>query len=117
MTESKRVTVQLIAPTRIAGAMYEAGDSVEVFPFQERDLIAGGYVKGTEVITDYAQTLAEVWYWREVDKGELHLIHEEDAEAFYTPAGELALSRERVDLRHLFDGIAARERSEEGGGA
>jgi len=46
MTENKRETVQLIAPTRIAGTMHEAGDFVEVYPFEKRDLIAGGYVKG-----------------------------------------------------------------------
>lgn len=46
MTENKRVTVQLIAPTRIAGTMHEAGDFVEVYPFERRSLIAGGYVEG-----------------------------------------------------------------------
>jgi hypothetical protein len=61
-------------------------------------------------ITAYAQTLAEVWYWKEVDEGELHLIHDEEAEAFYTPSGELAISRDRVDLRHVFAGIRDLER-------
>lgn len=46
MTENKRETVQLIAPTRIAGTMHEAGNFVEVYPFEKRNLIAGGYVKG-----------------------------------------------------------------------
>jgi hypothetical protein len=56
-------------------------------------------------ITEYPQTLGEVWYWEEVDEGEMHLIHDEQAQAFYTPSGELALSRDRVDLRHYFAGI------------
>jgi hypothetical protein len=60
-------------------------------------------------ITDYRQTLAEVWYWNEADQRELHLIHDEETQAFYTPKGELAISRERVDLRHVFDAIGALE--------
>jgi hypothetical protein len=61
-------------------------------------------------ITDYAQTLAEVWYWQEVDEGELHLIHDEEAQAFYTPEGNLAISREQVDFRHVFYAIDVLER-------
>lgn len=60
-------------------------------------------------ITDYAQTLAEVWYWDEVDRGELHLIHDEEAQTFRSPEGNLAISRERVDLRYLFSAIDALE--------
>jgi hypothetical protein len=48
MTENQRVTVELIAPTRIAGVPHEAGDFVEVYPFEKRSLIASGYVKGDE---------------------------------------------------------------------
>jgi hypothetical protein len=44
-------------------------------------------------ITDYAQTLAGVWYWQEVDRGKLHLNHDEEAQALYTPEGNLAISR------------------------
>ena len=51
-------------------------------------------------ITDFAQTLAEVWYWQEVEWGGSDLVHDEEAEAFYTPNGELALSRDRVNLQH-----------------
>ena len=55
-------------------------------------------------VTDFHQTLAEHWYWEEVEEwGGEGLVHDEEAEAFYTPAGELALSRDRVDLRHLFN--------------
>ncbi len=42
--------------------------------------------------------------------GHLRLTHDEEAQAFYTPDGELALSRDRVDLRHLFSGMRALER-------
>ena len=53
-------------------------------------------------ITDTRQTLAEPWYWREVEEwGAPGLVHDEEAEAFYAPTGELALSRDRVDLRYL----------------
>jgi hypothetical protein len=61
-------------------------------------------------MTDYAQTLAEVWYWQEVDQKELYLIHNEEAQAFYTPEGNLAISREQVDLRHVFYAIDVLER-------
>ncbi len=56
-------------------------------------------------ITHYPQTLGEVWYWKDVEERHLHLIHDEEAQAFYTPDGELALSRDRVDLRHVFNGM------------
>ena len=53
-----------------------------------------------KLITTFAQTLAEVWYWQEVEWGGLGLVHDEEAETFYTPNGELALSRDRVNLQH-----------------
>jgi len=52
-------------------------------------------------VTDMRQTLAEVWYWEELEDGAPGLVHDEEAQAFYTPAGEFALSRDRVDLGHL----------------
>jgi hypothetical protein len=52
-------------------------------------------------VTDSRQILAEQFYWMEVEWGGPGLIHDEEAQAFYTPSGELALSRDRVDLRHL----------------
>ncbi len=61
-------------------------------------------------VTQYPQTLAEVWYWKEVEEGGLGLVHDEEAQAFYTPDGELAISRDRVDLRHVFRGIQVLER-------
>ncbi len=51
------------------------------------------------------QTLAEVFYWKEVGWGGPVLVHDEEAQAFYTPDGELAVSRNRVGLRHMFDGM------------
>ncbi len=30
-----------------------------------------------------------------------HLVHDDEGEAFYTHSGELALSRDLVDLRYL----------------
>ncbi len=54
-------------------------------------------------ITEPRQTLAETWYWEEVEVwGGEGLVHDEGAQAFYTPSGELVLSRDRVDLRLLF---------------
>lgn len=52
-------------------------------------------------VTNYHQTLAEEWYWQELEWGFPGLVHDEGAQAFYTPSGELAISRDRVDLRHL----------------
>ncbi len=53
-------------------------------------------------ITDPRQTLAEEWYWEEVEVwGGEGLVHDEDAQAFYARTGELAISRDMVDLRHL----------------
>jgi hypothetical protein len=37
----------------------------------------------------------------EVEWGGPGLVHDEDLEAFFTPNGELALSREYVNLEHL----------------
>jgi hypothetical protein len=53
-------------------------------------------------VTDYPATLAEVWFWEEMeDGGDMRLVYDEEAEAFYNRAGEFAMSRERVDLRGL----------------
>ncbi len=52
-------------------------------------------------VTHFSQTLAERFYWMEVGWGGPGLVHDEDAQAFYTPSGELALSRDHVNLRHL----------------
>ncbi len=53
-------------------------------------------------ITDSRQTLAEEWYWEEVEVwGGEGLVHDKEAQAFYARTGELAISRDMVDLRHL----------------
>ncbi len=52
-------------------------------------------------VTDGRQILAESFYWIEVSWGGPGLVHDEEAQAFYTPSGELALSRELVNLQHL----------------
>ena len=52
-------------------------------------------------VTDSRQILAEQFYFMEVQDGGPGLIHDEGEEAFYSLSGELAVSRDRVDLRHL----------------
>jgi hypothetical protein len=53
-------------------------------------------------VTDSRQTLAEQFYWMEVEWGASPgLVHDEEAQAFYTLDGELALSREYVSLPNL----------------
>lgn len=53
-------------------------------------------------VTDSHQTLAEEFYWMEVGCGPSPgLVHDEEAQAFYTQSGELALSRDSVNLKHL----------------
>ncbi|MDP9474812.1 MAG: hypothetical protein M3R38_03830, partial [Actinomycetota bacterium] len=54
-------------------------------------------------VTTYHQTLAEVWYWQHVEWGNPGgLVHDEEEQAFFTPKGELALSRDYVSVGHLF---------------
>jgi hypothetical protein len=52
-------------------------------------------------VTTFRQTLAEPWYWEEVEDSYGHLVHDEEAHAFYTRSGNLALSRDVVDLKNL----------------
>ncbi len=52
-------------------------------------------------VTDGRQISAESFYWMEVSWGGPGLVHDEDAQAFFTPSGQLALSRELVNLQHL----------------
>jgi len=52
-------------------------------------------------VTDTRQILAERLYWMEVGWGGSDLVHDEEAEAFYSKGGHLAVSRDRVDLSHL----------------
>ena len=43
----RRESVTLKGPDRIAGSAVQAGDSVEVYPFQRRHMVAAGSVEGT----------------------------------------------------------------------
>ena len=52
-------------------------------------------------VTDSRQILAERFYWMEVGFGGHELVHDEEAQAFYSQSGHLAVSRDRVDLRYL----------------
>ena len=52
-------------------------------------------------VTDPRQILAETFYWMEVGFGGHELVHDEEAQAFYSQSGHLAVSRDRVDLRYL----------------
>jgi hypothetical protein len=52
-------------------------------------------------VTTPHQTSAEDWYRRELEAGYGHLRHDSEAEAFYTRAGELALSRQIMNIRHI----------------
>ena len=52
-------------------------------------------------VTDSRQILAERFYWMEVGFGGYDLVHDEEEQAFYSKGGDLAVSRDRVDLRHL----------------
>ena len=73
------------------------GDSLPPFTITE-----GGEVRSAKdgkLITTFNQTLAEVWYWQEVEWGGPGLIHDEEAEAVYTNDGEFALSRDCVNMQ------------------
>jgi hypothetical protein len=60
-------------------------------------------------VTDSHQTLAECFYWMEVEWGGPGFVHDEEGQAFYTPSGGLALSRDYVNLERLM-GPAREER-------
>ncbi len=53
------------------------------------------------LVTDSHQTLAEHFFWQEVEWGSPGLVYDEEAEAFYTKSGKLAVSRDSVNLEHL----------------
>jgi hypothetical protein len=56
-------------------------------------------------VTEFHQTLAEEWYWqfREWGDNPRGLIHDEEAQAYYTPdGGELVFSRDRCLLLNFF---------------
>ncbi len=53
-------------------------------------------------MTDSRQIIAESLYWLQVEWGGTSLVHDEEAQAFYTRDGDLAVSRDLVDLQHLW---------------
>ncbi len=53
------------------------------------------------LVTTYHQTTAESWYRRELAEGYGHLKHDPEAETFRTHSGDLALSRDVVNIRYL----------------
>ncbi len=61
----------------------------EVLPFlvdEARDVFAS---RDGKPITDSRQTLAEPWYWEEVEVwGGEGLVHDEEAQAFYARTGD-----------------------------
>jgi hypothetical protein len=65
---------------------------------------ATGYVvcsqDGRPVATSH-QVSAEDWYMRELESSYGHLIHDAEEETFRTHEGDLALSRDVVDIRYL----------------
>jgi hypothetical protein len=61
------------------------------------------YTFDGRLVDDYHQSGAEHFYWMQVAWGGPGLVHDEEAEAFYTPDGELAVSRTHFDIRHLLN--------------
>jgi hypothetical protein len=52
-------------------------------------------------VTHSHQILSESFYWQALEWGGPGLVYDGEAQAFYTPSGDLALSREYVNLEHL----------------
>jgi hypothetical protein len=78
--------------------LQEALGIQELFLITDTGVFAG--VDGKPV-TAYTQTLAEEWYWDHLLcwPPDPRFIHDEDEQAFYTHDGDVALSRDFVDLR------------------
>jgi hypothetical protein len=55
---------------------------------------------GRPVVTSH-QTSAEEWYMRELEASYGHLIHDAEAETFRTHEGNLAISRDVMNIRHI----------------
>ena len=79
-------------------------DAGDVPPFE----IAGDGVvyasRDGKPITERHQTLAEWWFWEFHEEGHnpRGLVHDEDEQAYYTPDGQLVISRERTHLADFF---------------
>jgi hypothetical protein len=52
-------------------------------------------------VTTSRQAVAESWYRQELESGYGHLRHDPEEEAFYTRAGDLALSRQIMNIRNI----------------
>jgi hypothetical protein len=52
-------------------------------------------------VTTSHQTSAEDWYRRELASGYGHLRHDPETESFYSRSGDLALSRDFMNIRHI----------------
>ena len=52
-------------------------------------------------VSTFRQTLAEPWYWEEVEAGFGHLVHDPEEEAFHTREGDLAISRDVMNISHI----------------
>jgi hypothetical protein len=61
------------------------------------------YTFDGRLVDDFHQSGAEHFYWQAAAWGDPGQVHDEEAVAFYTPDGELAVSRERFDLQHLLN--------------
>ncbi len=83
------------------GANNRARREGRVPPFEIADTGDVACTRDGRPVTAYRQTLAEPWFWETLEEGPGHLVHDEEGEAFYTHSGELALSRDLVDLRYL----------------
>jgi hypothetical protein len=68
------------------------------------EIAESGYVScsydGRNVTTSH-QTSAEDWYRRELASGYGHLRHDPETESFYSRSGDLALSRDFMNIRHI----------------
>jgi hypothetical protein len=61
------------------------------------------YTFDGRLVDDFHQSGAEHFYWMEVEWGGPGLVHDAEAQAFFTPEGELAVSRDCFDLGHLLN--------------
>jgi hypothetical protein len=95
----RRVGIDNITSEALRDENYLSEDDVPPFEITPDGKVV--CARDGKAVTTYHQTRAEAWYWEEVEQGGWGLIHDEQAEAFYTPEGEVAVSRTHFDLRHL----------------
>jgi hypothetical protein len=68
------------------------------------EIAANGAVSCTHdgrPVTTHHQATAEEWFRRELESSYGHLVHDIEEETFRTHSGNLALSRDVVNLRYL----------------